>query len=159
MSIFAPLAKAIAEQLLAAQKVEGTFSRAATIEHPLDDLRGDEELAVLRVDVLIGDKKCEPADRARQSNRVRMDVCIRQKIKCVRKSKEEQELVEGLLAYVEQLDDYLSSPPCRRLTAANWAEWENSETVIPYSPWRLREERLFYAVFRLEYSVFTPLGN
>ena len=159
MSLFSPLAKAIAEQLIAGQKVDGTFSLPATIEHPLDDLRADEDLKVLRVDVLIGDKKCEPADRARQSNRLRMDVVVRKKITSVRNSLEEREEVDGLLAYTEQLDDFLSDPANRRLSSFSWAEWENSETVIPYSPWRLRQDRLFYSVFRLEYSVFTPLDS
>ncbi len=159
MSIFAPLVKAIAEQLIAAQQIEGTFSRTALIEHPLDGLREDEELKALRVDVLIGDKQCEPLDRARQKNTIRMDVVVRQTIKAARKSREEKKEVDGLLAYVEQLDDYLSAHDNRRPPNADWAGWQNSETIIPYSPQLLRQDRLFYAVFRLNYLVVTAPTN
>ncbi len=159
MSIFAPLAYAIKEQLLAAQNA-GTFATQAIIESPVDGLRDDEELRLLRVDVLIGDKQCEPMDRARQKNTVRMDVVVRQTIKAPRKSLEERKERDELMAYVESLDEYLSAHDNRRPPDAQWAGWQNSETIIPYSPKLLREARLFYAVFRLTYFVATaPAGT
>ena len=158
MSIFAPLQYAIVQQLLAAQKADA-FSRPAVIEGPLDGLREDEELQQLRVDVLIGDKQCEPLDRARQRNTVRMDVVVRQIIKPQRKSEMESREVHGLMAYVEELDEYLSDHDNRRPPDAQWAAWQNSETIVAYSPPLLRADRLFYSLFRLNYFVATSLTN
>src|SRR5208283_5985613 len=159
MAIFAPLALAIRDQLIFAQANDQFAKTAALIESPLDGLREDEELRELRVDVLIGDKTCEPMDRYRQKNTARLDVVIRQKIVAMAGSTEELNQVNNLMAYAEELDEYLSDHGNRRPPGAQWAGWQQSETVIPYSPRLLREDRLFYSLFRLSYFVATSLTN
>jgi len=154
MSIFRPLAKAIKEQLIAAQNA-GTFSQTAVIDDPIDSMREDEDLKELRVDVLIGDKTCEPLQRVYQKNMVRMDICVRQIIGPVRGSHEERRQHNELMSYVEQLDEYLAVHANRRPPQATWAAWQNSETVIPFSPALLRQHRLFYSLFRITYFVAT----
>ncbi len=148
MDIFLPLAEAIRDQLIAAK-----FQRPALIEQPIDGLREDEELKQLRVDVLIGDKNCRPMSRVGQENIVRLDVCVRQTINAPRNSREERQQIGGLLNYVAVLDEYLSAHDNRRPPNATWAGWQNSETIIPYSTKLLRENRLFYSLFRLTYFV------
>ena len=155
MSIFGPLAEAIKNQLIAAQSVAGTFSQTACIEHPLDGLREDEELQVLRVDVLMGDKTCEPLTRTLQKNAVRMDIVTRQLVKAMRASSQERTIVHGLMAYSEELDEYLAASGNRAVPGATWAKWQHSEMVVPYSPALLRNSRLFYSLFRVTYFVAT----
>ena len=151
MATFIPLADAIVAMLNGHTFTSAQFPPAERI---YDALRNLEELENLRVDVLLGDKKQEPIDRTRMQNHPRIEIAVRRVIKAEAGSKEEKAQLDGLVAFVEEIDDFLSMHDNRRPLGAPWAAWQGSELVYPFLPLQLRR-RQFTSLLRMTYFVCT----
>ena len=157
MSVISPfigLASAVAA-MLNAESASGGFSRQFTAQRIYDPMRPMETLETMAVDVILGDKKCEPMDRQRQKNTVRIEVCVRQVIRPAAGSVEEQAALDELVNFVEEIDNFLSSHDNRRPPLAQYAGWQDSELVYPFLPKHLRESRQFTSLLRQTYFVAT----
>jgi hypothetical protein len=145
MSITRKLAETIAAELN-----QASLSRTFQAERRLDPERELEELCMLRVDVLEGDRKSEAISRCALQGDYRVEIVIRQK------GPPEEDLddfVDQLQGLVEEIDHYFSLPP-RRLRLYEAAAWKASELVYPYSIDDLRKKRQFTSLLRLTYQVF-----
>jgi hypothetical protein len=154
-ALLTPLADAVVASLNT-QFSPDTF----TAQRVYDAMRALDSMgSTLWVDIVVGDKQCEPLDRSRQKNHLHVDIIVRQVITGVAAgSSGETTLLDGLMALVESIDTYLSAPKQRVMPAppaARLAVWQGSETVVPYSPKKLREQRLFYSLLRLSYLAVT----
>jgi hypothetical protein len=154
MSIFAPLADAVAALLNANE-----FSMPFVAQRVYDPMRPMETMEQLRVDVVLGDKKCHPMDRARQQNDVRIEIVVRQVISPPAGSVQEQEALDALLALMESIDDYMCLQANRRPPDAPWAGWQESELVYPFLPKHLRESRQYTSLLRITYLVATAAAT
>ena len=152
--LFIPLAEAVLKTLNAQE-----FSRPFRATRIYDALRQLPEMEQMRVDVLLGDRKSEPLDRSRMKNVVRIEIAVRQVIKGEAGSELEQQELDALVAFCEEIDDCLSDRSQRRLTAAPWAVWQGTEMVYPFLPQYLRG-RQFTSLLRASYFVATgPLAG
>ncbi|MGO8691637.1 MAG: hypothetical protein ACLQLG_18615 [Thermoguttaceae bacterium] len=152
VNLFVPLADAVTSLLNS-----GSFSEKFTATRIYDPLRPLETLETLRVDVVIGDRKCAPFDRSRQKEEPRIDVCIRQVVNAPAGSAAETAILDGLVGLMEEIDTMFSAPANRTLPPGGngWARWQNSDLVVPFMPKKLRDDRLFYSLLRLNYLVVT----
>jgi len=149
MATFVPLADAIKDMLNGHE-----FSRQFTAVRLYDSLRDIETLETMRVDVLLGDKVSSPMDRSRQENTIRIEIAVRQVVKSLAGSDEETAELDALVAFLEEIDDYLTDPANRRPANAPWAGWQKSELLYPFVLAQLRG-RIFASVLRLSYYVAT----
>jgi hypothetical protein len=149
MATFTPLADAIAAMLNGHD-----FSREFTAERIYDSLRDLETLETMRVDVLLGDKQSQPMDRSRQENTVRVEIACRQAVKQLAGGPDEKAELDALVGFMEEIDDFLTTPANRRPPAALWAGWQKSELLYPFLVPQLRG-RIFASVLRLSYYVAT----
>ena len=150
MASFIPLADAV-KALLNQQ----TFSRSFVAARIYDPLRPLEITESMRVDVILGDRKSVPLDRSRMQNTCRVEIALREKIKPLAGSDDERVYLDGLVGFMEELDDCLSDHDNRRPPAAPYAAWQGSELVYPFLPLQLRSERQFTSLLRLTYIVIT----
>jgi hypothetical protein len=152
-SYFLQVADSIVTELNAAPA--GTFTRElGSVQGIFDPHRDLPEIADLRVDVVIGDRKSQPLSRVSKRNLLRVDIAFRQHISGEPESKAETEQLEGLVAVAEEVEAFFTNPP-RRLQFADFAVWHETELIYPYLPSHLGGKRQFTSLLRLTYLVAT----
>jgi len=152
-SFFIQVADSIVEELNEAPA--DTFSRPiGTVARIYDPTRELPDLSKLRVDVVLGDRKSSAISRVMQKNLVRIDIAFRQKVDGEPDSDAETAELDGLVAFVEEVEGFFDGPP-RRLKYADFAVWQQSDLVYPYLPSHLGGKRQFTSMLRLTYVVAT----
>ena len=152
ISPFIGLADAVVA-LLNGNVAAGGFSQNFAAERIYDPMRPMETMETLRVDVVLGDKKCHPLDRSRQHNMLRIQIAARQVIKAAAGSSAEMAALDNLVNFMEEIDNFICLPANRRPVA--YCGWQESELVYPFLPKHLRESRQFTSLLTQTYFVAT----
>lgn len=140
MSLIAAIAEAVVAELNV-----GTFSQPFKAERhyrPVFDLA---EMATLHVSVVARSVTVERFDRTRHQYDVQVDIGIQKKCQTCDLAE-----LDGLMALVEEVADYLRD---RRLAACPAAAWIKAENTPIYAPEHLEELRQFTSVLTLTYRV------
>ena len=153
MSYFLESADSIVRELNEAPGDRFT-RRLNTVQRIFDPHRELPELTRLRVDVVIGDRKTQPISRVLKQNKLRVDIAFRQHVDGEPESDQERKQLDGLVSFVEEVEEFFSNPP-RRLKYAAFAVWHETDLVYPYLPGQLDKKRQFTSLLRLTYLVAT----
>jgi hypothetical protein len=153
-SFFLQIADSIVQELNEA--APGTFAQPlGTVSRIYDSERFPEELQNLVVDVVIGKRTANQADRGSRLNECPIDIAFRQVTLTAPNSPERQAEGDALVYLAEQVENFFADPP-RRLQYCPQAMWEQSEQLAPYVMVDLQKHQQWTGVLRLTYTRFSP---
>jgi hypothetical protein len=130
---------------LVAELNAGTFSQTFTAERAYVPRFNLEEMAELRVTVVPKGVEITGGTRAKSVHDYRIDIGVQKKL-----DSDDLAGVDALMAFVEEIADYLRF---RRLEGAPEAHWLGIENGPIYVTGHLHEMRLFTSVLTVTYRV------
>jgi hypothetical protein len=140
MSTVVQIADAVVAELNA-----GTFTESFTAERLFSPVFDLQDMQTLRVSVMPRSVTTQPASRSAGFFDYAIDIGVQKKL-----NSEDSAEVEGHLALVEQISDYLRN---RKLTAMPDAFWTKTENNPVYVPEHLDQLRQFTSVLTVTYRI------